>query len=91
MRRNLNDGFQITVWLSVAAQPFWGLPRTIDIPYPSPADRRDLENLVKGSWDSKVQKPMGVVADYGSDQYHHAKEWIFDTYAHMGHFKSLPC
>jgi hypothetical protein len=51
-----------------------------DIPYPSPADRRDLENLVKGNWDTKVQKPMGEMTEYGSDQFHHAKEWIFDTY-----------
>ncbi|RMJ22180.1 hypothetical protein PHISP_06948 [Aspergillus sp. HF37] len=52
-----------------------------DIPYPSPADRRDLENLVKGNWDSKVQKPMGEMTEYGSDQFHHAKEWIFDTWS----------
>jgi hypothetical protein len=50
-----------------------------DIPYPSPADRKDLENLVKSNWDSKVQKPLGYAADQSTDQWHHAKEWIFDT------------
>ncbi|KAL8676954.1 MAG: hypothetical protein Q9186_006585 [Xanthomendoza sp. 1 TL-2023] len=28
-----------------------------NIPYPSPADRKDLENLVKSNWDSKVATP----------------------------------
>ncbi|KAL9128383.1 MAG: hypothetical protein Q9217_002937 [Psora testacea] len=28
-----------------------------DIPYPTPADRKDLENLVKSNWDSKVSQP----------------------------------
>lgn len=51
-----------------------------DIPHPSPADRRDLENLVKTNWDTKVQKPLGNIADQANDQLHHAKEWIFDTY-----------
>jgi len=50
-----------------------------DIPHPSPADRRDLENLVKTNWDSKVQKPLGQAADSVSDELHHAKEWVFDT------------
>jgi len=50
-----------------------------DIPYPTPADRKDLENLVKSNWDSKVQKPLGYAAGQGADQWHHAKEWIFDT------------
>ena len=50
-----------------------------DIPHPSPADRRDLENLVKTNWDTKVQKPLGFAADQANDQLHHAKEWIFDT------------
>jgi hypothetical protein len=28
-----------------------------NIPYPTPADRRDLENLVKENWDSYVVAP----------------------------------
>lgn len=52
-----------------------------DIPHPSPADRRDLENLVKTNWDTKVQKPLGNIADQANDQLHHAKEWIFDTWS----------
>ncbi|CAG8363404.1 unnamed protein product [Penicillium salamii] len=52
-----------------------------DIPHPSPADRRDLENLVKTNWDTKVQKPLGDIADQANDQIHHAKEWIFDTWS----------
>ncbi|KAF8420594.1 putative stress response protein ish1 [Tirmania nivea] len=28
-----------------------------DIPYPTPADRKELENLVKEHWDSKVSSP----------------------------------
>lgn len=51
----------------------------IDIPYPSPADRRDLENLVKTNWDSRVQKPLGQVSDNAANQWNHAKEWIFDS------------
>ena len=27
------------------------------VPYPSPADRKDLENLVKSNWNSKVATP----------------------------------
>jgi hypothetical protein len=52
-----------------------------DIPHPSPADRRDLENLVKTNWDTRVQKPLGDFADQANDQIHHAKEWIFDTWS----------
>lgn len=52
-----------------------------DIPYPSPADRRDLENLVKTNWDSRVQKPLGHAAEQFSDEVHHAKEWVFDTWS----------
>jgi hypothetical protein len=52
-----------------------------DIPHPSPADRRDLEDLVKTNWDTRVQKPLGSVADQINDQAHHAREWIFDTWS----------
>ena len=80
MRQSWNDGCLTIVsslWLQHRDNESY---KKSDIPYPSPADRRDLENLVKGSWDSNVQKPMGELTDYGSDQFHHAKEWIFDTY-----------
>lgn len=50
-----------------------------DIPYPSPADRKDLETLVKSNWESKVQKPLGHAAEHATDSWHNAKEWIFDT------------
>ncbi|KAJ5584507.1 uncharacterized protein N7459_004307 [Penicillium hispanicum] len=52
-----------------------------DIPYPTPADRRDLENLVKSNWDNKVQKPLGQASDQVSDELHQAKEWVFDTWS----------
>ncbi|KAJ5760773.1 hypothetical protein N7520_007929 [Penicillium odoratum] len=52
-----------------------------DIPYPTPADRRDLESLVKSNWESKVQKPLGSISDQISDEFHHAKEWVFDTWS----------
>jgi hypothetical protein len=50
-----------------------------DIPYPTPADRRDLEHLVKSNWENRVQKPLGNAADRVSDEVHEAKEWVFDT------------
>ena len=28
-----------------------------NIPYPTPADRKDLENLVKQNWESKISSP----------------------------------
>ena len=28
-----------------------------DIPYPSPADRKDLEDIVKKNWETKVHSP----------------------------------
>ena len=28
-----------------------------NVPYPTPADRKDLENLVKSNWDSKIATP----------------------------------
>lgn len=49
-----------------------------DIPYPTPADRRDLENLVKSNWDSKVQVPLAQVSGSTSDHLSNVKEWIFD-------------
>lgn len=52
-----------------------------DIPHPAPADRRDLENLVKSNWDSRVQKPLGQAADSVSEELHQAREWVFDTWS----------
>ncbi|KAJ5158458.1 Stress-responsive protein Ish1 [Penicillium coprophilum] len=52
-----------------------------NIPHPSPADRRDLENLVKTNWDNKVQKPLGQAADNFNHELHHAREWIFDSWS----------
>jgi hypothetical protein len=51
-----------------------------DVPYPSPADRKDLENLVKDNWQSKVVDPATAAGDKASDNYGEAKTWIFDTY-----------
>lgn len=50
-----------------------------DIPYPSPADRKDLENLVKENWQSKVAEPVSATGDKASDHYGNVKDWIFDT------------
>lgn len=83
MRQSWNDGsltmvgkthttLSVLVRLRLTRKP-------IDIPYPSPADRRDLENLVKTNWGDKVQRPLGQVSEQASDQFHHAKEWVFDT------------
>lgn len=60
----------------------------IDIPYPTPSDRRNLENLVKANWASNVQQPIGdaadYISDYTSDKYQLSKDWIFDTYVQLG-------
>ncbi|KAB8272125.1 hypothetical protein BDV30DRAFT_134910 [Aspergillus minisclerotigenes] len=74
-------------WFSKAVYDKWHeteLERWLsdhDIPYPSPADRKDLESAVKVNWNSKVQKPLGQAADQATDQWHHAKDWIFDTWS----------
>lgn len=36
-----------------------------NIPYPTPADRKDLENLVKDNWQSKIAQPYN---DWDSTQ-----------------------
>ncbi|KAL4873450.1 hypothetical protein BDV12DRAFT_192430 [Aspergillus spectabilis] len=51
-----------------------------DIPYPSPADRKNLENAVKTNWDVKVQKPLGQLSGNAGDRWENTKEWIFDTW-----------
>lgn len=55
------------------------LTKSSDIPYPSPADRKDLESLVKSNWEAKVQKPLAHVTQHSHDHWHDAKEWLFDT------------
>ena len=52
-----------------------------DIPYPTPADRKDLENLVKTNWGEKVQQPIAGVGDSASDTYTNVKDWVFDRYS----------
>ncbi len=51
-----------------------------DIPYPTPADRKDLENLVKSNWDSKIQQPAAKSSESASDALASVKDWIFDRY-----------
>lgn len=36
-----------------------------NVPYPTPADRKDLENLVKDNWQSKIAQPYN---DWDSTQ-----------------------
>ncbi|RFU30032.1 hypothetical protein B7463_g6304, partial [Scytalidium lignicola] len=58
-------------WLNKAAYNRWHeteLERWLsdhNIPYPTPADRRDLENLVRDNWQSKVVAPYN---DWDSGQ-----------------------
>ncbi|QSS64714.1 stress response protein ish1, conidia-enriched transcript [Histoplasma capsulatum] len=52
-----------------------------DIPYPTPADRKDLEELVKNNWESRVQIPIHHTAEHVADYLGDAKEWIFDTWS----------
>ncbi|KAK2767821.1 hypothetical protein FQN54_003982 [Arachnomyces sp. PD_36] len=51
-----------------------------DVPYPSPADRKDLENLVKTNWDSKIQVPVGQTVDQAQGSFHNVRDWIFDSW-----------
>jgi vacuolar-type H+-ATPase subunit H len=51
-----------------------------DIPYPSPADRKNLEDAVKSNWDVRVQKPLGQYTDQAADRWESTKEWVFDTW-----------
>ncbi|OJJ39181.1 hypothetical protein ASPWEDRAFT_49226 [Aspergillus wentii DTO 134E9] len=97
MRFNLASGLLLVLatteavgavnWFSKAVYNRWHeteLERWLsdhDIPYPTPADRKDLEDLMKSNWDMKVQKPLAQMTDQSSDQLHHAKEWIFDTWS----------
>lgn len=51
-----------------------------DIPYPTPADRKDLELLIKNNWQAKVVDPIAATGDKASDHYAGVKDWIFDSW-----------
>jgi len=57
------EGTFASSWFSKAAYNKWHeteLERWLsdnDVPYPAPADRKDLENLVKENWQSKISTP----------------------------------
>lgn len=52
-----------------------------DIPYPTPADRRDLENLVKANWEANVQEPLAHVSESTSEHLNNVKDWIFESWS----------
>ncbi|KAM5430684.1 hypothetical protein McanMca71_005240 [Microsporum canis] len=52
-----------------------------DVPYPSPADRKDLEELVKTNWESYVVAPASRTAEEVSGSFNDAKEWIFESWS----------
>ena len=51
-----------------------------DVPYPTSADRKDLENLVKTNWQTKIVDPATSAGDKAGDSYSDVKQWIFDRY-----------
>jgi len=51
-----------------------------DVPYPTPADRKDLENLVKDNWQSKVVDTLSSTGQQATDNYGSVKDWIFDSW-----------
>ncbi|KAI1908163.1 hypothetical protein LOZ61_005727 [Ophidiomyces ophidiicola] len=59
-----------------------------DIPYPTPADRKDLENLIKNNWDKYVQIPISHTNEAVGDSYENAKGWIFDSWSES-HLKTF--
>ena len=63
----------------------------LDIPYPSPADRKDLENLIKSNWNAYVQAPITHTAEGVSESVGGVKDWIFDSYALLNHSPSVQC
>ncbi|PGH17779.1 hypothetical protein AJ79_00920 [Helicocarpus griseus UAMH5409] len=85
MKRSWNDGSPITASLpplSQAAKPFEPTANIhVDIPYPTPADRKDLEELVKTNWESRVQIPLTQTAEQASESFFNVKEWIFDSWS----------
>jgi hypothetical protein len=54
-----------------------------DIPYPTPADRKDLEKIVKANWNAKVQVPLAQTSESAADHLSNVKGWIFDRYVAM--------
>ncbi|OJJ00411.1 hypothetical protein ASPVEDRAFT_39875 [Aspergillus versicolor CBS 583.65] len=80
------DAVGASTWFSKAVYNKWHeteLERWLSdhgIPYPSPADRKNLENAVKTNWDLKVQKPLGQLSDHAGDHWENTKEWVFDTW-----------
>ncbi|OAX84257.1 hypothetical protein ACJ72_01372 [Emergomyces africanus] len=52
-----------------------------NIPYPTPADRKDLEELVKTNWESHIHTPLAHTTEHVSESFSDAKEWIFDTWS----------
>lgn len=50
-----------------------------DVPYPTPADRKDLENLVKDNWQANVVTPLQSAGEKTDDGYSSVKTWIFDS------------
>ncbi|KAH8695311.1 putative meiotic sister chromatid recombination protein Ish1/Msc1 [Talaromyces proteolyticus] len=59
-----------------------------DIPYPTPADRKDLEKIVKANWHDKVQVPLAETSDSASEHLSNVKDWIFDSWSES-HLKSF--
>ncbi|GAM84161.1 hypothetical protein ANO11243_021540 [Dothideomycetidae sp. 11243] len=52
-----------------------------NIPYPTPADRKDLVDLVKNSWEeNQVQQTWTETTDQASDAYGSTQDWVFDRY-----------
>lgn len=49
-----------------------------DVPYPTPADRKDLEILVKDNWQAMVVEPVSGAGEKASGQFGSVKDWIFD-------------
>lgn len=50
-----------------------------NVPYPTPADRKDLENLMKENWDDKISKPYNSwdthqLSNYLSSKGHEVKK-----------------
>lgn len=75
-----------STWFGKAAYNKWHeteLERWLsdhDVPYPTPADRKDLENLVKSNWQQKVVDPLASTGDSANDGYGSVKDWIFDSW-----------
>jgi hypothetical protein len=75
-----------STWFSKAAYNKWHeteLERWLsdhDIPYPTPADRKDLENLVKTNWQAQIVDPLASAGDKTTDSYESVKDWIFDSW-----------